>query len=109
MRNWQAARAKVEREGGCRICGEPLGTQAAHIVPRSLGGQMSEDSIVPLCPAHHSAFDAHDLDLISHLSRDEQAEAVRVLGLERARVRLLPSEYPDLRLRDAARDMRGAA
>jgi 5-methylcytosine-specific restriction endonuclease McrA len=89
-RDWTAARAKVEREANCRICGAAWKIEAAHIIPRSLGGGQSEDAIVPLCPDHHREYDSHRLDLLPHLTHDEQAEAVRVLGLERARRRLSP-------------------
>ena len=91
-RDWTAARAKVEREGECRQCGSRSELQAAHIVPRSLGGGQLEDSIVPLCGSCHRAYDAGRLDLLPALTRDEQAEAVRVLGLTRALRRISPSE-----------------
>jgi hypothetical protein len=54
---------------------------------------MTADAIVPLCREHHTAFDAHRIDLLPHLTYAEQAEAVRVIGIERARERLAPSEY----------------
>jgi 5-methylcytosine-specific restriction endonuclease McrA len=89
-RDWKAARAKVDRENACRVCGIGGRLESAHVVPRSLGGGQSEDSIVPLCPDHHRDYDGRRLDLLPHLTHDEQAEAVRVLGLERARRRLSP-------------------
>jgi heterodisulfide reductase subunit B len=89
-RDWTAARAKVDREGQCRVCGTSFQLEAAHIVPRSLGGRMSEDAIVPLCRLCHMDYDDLRLSLTEYLTHDEQAEAVRVLGLERARRRLSP-------------------
>jgi hypothetical protein len=86
-------RAKVTAEGECRICGSRQNLEAAHIIPRSLGGGMKALDCIPLCRAHHSTFDAHRLDVLHALTYAEQAEAVRVLGIERARERFVPSEY----------------
>jgi hypothetical protein len=92
-RSWKDARLKVDREGECRICGSRMRLQAAHIVPRSLGGGQSEDSICPLCPECHRDYDNLRLDLLPALTYAEQAEAVRVIGINRALQRLMPSEY----------------
>jgi hypothetical protein len=91
-RDWTAAHRKVEDELYCRVC-DKQADDAAHIVPRSLGGGMTADAIVPLCRGHHTAYDAHKLDLLEHLTYEEQSEAVRVIGIERARQRLAPSLY----------------
>jgi hypothetical protein len=56
---------------------------------------MNEDATVPLCRYHHTEFDAHRFDLLEHLTYAEQAEAVRILGIERARKRLAPSAYKE--------------
>lgn len=87
-RDWSAAHAKVEQEGRCRVCRSLTELDPAHIVPRSLGGGQSDLAVVPLCRTCHTAFDSHRLDLLPFLTYEEQAEAVRVLGIERARRRL---------------------
>jgi 5-methylcytosine-specific restriction endonuclease McrA len=81
----------VDTEGACRVCRSWRGIEAAHIIPRSLGGEQKPDSIVPLCRQCHQAYDEFDLDILPHLTKDEQAEAVRVLGITRALARLCPS------------------
>lgn len=93
-REWTVALEKKRREGYCRIEGcRERATDAAHIVPRSLGGGMGEDDTVPLCRFHHQEFDHHRLDVLPHLTYAEQAAGVRVIGLERMRIRCVPSEY----------------
>ena len=92
-RNWAEAHRKIRREGECRLCGARDQLTAAHIVPRSLGGGMSEFDTVPMCLGCHRAFDAHEIDVMHAITYAEQAEAVRVMGIERVRKRLLPSEY----------------
>jgi len=87
-RDWSAAHAKVEQEGRCRVCRSLTELDPAHIVPRSLGGGQSDLAVVPLCRTCHTAFDSHRLDLLPFLTYEEQAEAVRVVGIERARRRL---------------------
>lgn len=96
-RSWTAARQKVD-EQGCRLATTPghhcTGqVEAAHVIDRSLGGGMQADEIVPLCKAAHSAYDAFELDLLPHLTIDEQVAAVRTLGIEGARRRTCPSDY----------------
>lgn len=93
-RNWADAHRKIQREGECRLCGARDGLTPAHVVPRSLGGGMSEFDTVPMCVSCHGRFDRHEIDTLHALTYAEQAEAVRVLGIERARERFLPSEYP---------------
>ena len=107
-RDWKEARAKVEDEGECRSCGVLDGEryfgniglvvarlEAAHLWPRSRGGLQEPDGIVPLCGECHRLFDSHRLDLLSVLRPVEQTELVRQAGgIETARIRVLPSEYP---------------
>lgn len=83
-RDWTEATRKCEEEGACRVCGPCEILDPAHVIHRSQGGGMSPAAIVPLCREHHRAYDAGDLDLIPHLTREEQLEAVRVVGLSRA-------------------------
>jgi predicted restriction endonuclease len=92
-RDWTAAHRKVEDELYCRVC-DRQADDAAHIVPRSRGGSDVADNILPLCRDHHQELDSHRLDILEYLTREEQAEAVRLLGLEDARQRLVPSDYP---------------
>lgn len=95
--NWIAARRKVEAEGRCRFCCDTRNLQAAHVIPRSLGGGMNADSVIPLCATCHEA--QHDglIELLPWLTRDEQAEAVRVVGIARAFRYLAPSAYHGVR------------
>ena len=82
-RDWTEAHRKCEEERVCRVCGAPA-SDAAHIIPRSLGGGMSAAAVVPLCREDHTAYDDHDLDLLPYLTREEELEAVRVVGISRA-------------------------
>lgn len=123
LRDWSAAREKVEREGHCRVmndpvtcvprsgedkCGWPL--EAAHIVGREhdkkqfgmdwdlVTGQtiwhVDPDRIVPLCLKHHRMYDRHELDLLPYLTVEEQAQAVLDAGgIELARRRTAPLVY----------------
>jgi hypothetical protein len=54
--------------------------------------------VVELCREHHRQFDHHEIDLLEHLTLEEQAEAVSIVGIERARMILAPSCYRDRRL-----------
>lgn len=92
--DWTVALEKKRREGRCRIDGcREMVIDAAHVVPRSLGGGMGEHDTIPLCRIHHQQFDAHRLDILPYLTYEEQAAGVKRIGLERMRVRCLPSEY----------------
>lgn len=51
---------------------------------------MKGESVVALCRGCHGSYDAYELDLLPHLTNEEQTEAVRILGLERAYRRLAP-------------------
>lgn len=88
-RDWTAARAKVETEGVCRVCGIGGRLEAAHVIPRSINpteANMDPAGIVPLCPNHHRLYDSHDLSLLEHMTVEEQARAVIMAsGLESAR------------------------
>lgn len=110
-RIWDDARAKVEEEGRCRICGRAQDLEAAHIMgrkydrPASPGSKtlyVNPESIVPLCGSWngsaqascHHRVDAHELDLLGYLTQPEQVQAVMDCGsIETARRRLAPSEY----------------
>lgn len=81
-------RRKVDEEGRCRSCGVPdsiHGLDASHVIPKSLGGKNNYDSVVPLCRAcHHAQHHDRDFEFLRLLTRDEQVEAVRAIGLARA-------------------------
>ena len=89
-RDWTAARAKVEAEnnGRCRVCRDTP-VDAAHVIPRSIDpreSNMTPESVVGLCRRCHQAYDSHELDLLGHLTLDEQLAAVKAAGsIERAR------------------------
>lgn len=110
-RDWTAARAKVEREGGCRCftvltpndCEGPV--EAAHVVGRKVDLSEREGNVVyvtehrtvPLCRACHRAYDAHELDILPVLSLDEQLQAVADAGsIQSALRRTAPLVYRDL-------------
>lgn len=97
-RYWPTARAKLVQEGRCRIgegCEGPL--QAAHTIGRKhdpiVDGKrfVRPDDIVPLCRAHHLAYDDRALDLLPYLSHLEQAAAVEHVGIMSALRRLSSS------------------
>lgn len=96
-RDWSDARAKVDAEGACRVCSAAqVRLEAAHTIgrvhdrPRIPGGPLWVDplDVVPLCVDDHRAYDARRLDLLPHLSREEQAAAVAHVGIARALRRL---------------------
>ena len=96
-RDW--SKAEPKREEGCRLCGSPA--QLAHVIGRSrderIGGTfvVDPDSIVPLCAAHHRAYDNKGcLDLMPYLTVGEQARAVLDAGgIENARQRISGREF----------------
>lgn len=89
-RDWGAARAKVDDEGCCRVCGGTWNIEAAHIIPRSRITSGGEDArnIVPLDRMCHVAYDEGTLDLLPHLTLDEQAYAAELVGLAEAYQRI---------------------
>ena len=86
-RDWKQARAKVDGEGECRVCGTGSGLEAAHVVGRSYDpptGKVRPIDVVPLCGPCHRAYDARSLDLLANLTYEEQGAAAEHLGLLRA-------------------------
>lgn len=67
----------------CLVCGHrPV--DPAHVVSRARGGCDHPDCVIPLCRAHHRAFDQRRLDLLAHLEpgcRAELAHALQHLSL----------------------------
>lgn len=43
----------LERDGGCRFCGVPVGLHLHHISYRSEGVDHSEHNLITLCVTHH--------------------------------------------------------
>jgi hypothetical protein len=86
-----AAQREAVRGRPCLVCGTRVAIDAAHLVPRSLGGCEHPLCVVPLCRAHHRAYDRGELDLVAFLEprhRAEAAHAVAHLGLAGAPLRL---------------------
>lgn len=108
-RDWSDARAKVEAEEVCRVCGSNEQVQAAHIIERACDQPkpgfaspplwVNPDSVIPLCGEFsqlkcHPSYDAHSLDILEFLTTAEQIQAVRDAGgIESARRRTAPSLY----------------
>lgn len=89
-RNWKPGIAKVQDEECCRYCGSGQSLDPAHLWPRSLGGSMDTNNIVPLCRTCHTEFDSGSLDILSRLSLEEQLQVVIESGsIERARNHLI--------------------
>ncbi len=68
----------------CIICGTDRRIDPAHLIPRSLGGCGDPLCVVPLCRAHHRAYDRGELDLLPYLEpawRAQLAHAVGHVGL----------------------------
>jgi hypothetical protein len=88
-RDWTLANAKREEEGDlCRVTGE-AGTELAHVLGRKYDQPISPgsktllvlpDRVVPLAPRIHTAYDAHEFDLLPYLTAAEQAQAVLDAG-----------------------------
>jgi hypothetical protein len=69
---------------------------AAHIIPRSRVGPPEGDhplNIVPCCRPCHSAYDLGTLDLLPHITLQEQGYAASLVGLDEARQRITNERY----------------
>lgn len=109
-RDWTAALQKVRREGTCRVCDRSdddlvaVGqhVEAAHTIGRGHdrrpepGGPVvvDPDDVCPLCSGCHRDYDGRRIDLLPHLTRVEQAAAVRHVGLVAAHHRLTSTRTP---------------
>lgn len=80
-RDWTAPLEKKAAEGRCRRCKSRMELEAAHVIPRSLGGDEHEDATVPLCRTCHTLYDSRKVDLLPFLSHAEQAHAVSLVGM----------------------------
>ena len=80
----EAQRAVAVAGRPCIVCGAEHRVDAAHLIPRSLGGCGHALCVVPLCRFCHGAYDCGELDLIPHLEpawRAQLAHAVGHVGL----------------------------
>ncbi len=83
-KDWTRCREKVESEGRCRACKKIGPVDPAHTISRAQGGAQEPESVIPLCRDCHRKEHAGELDLLPLLTRDEEVEAVRVVGISRA-------------------------
>jgi ribosomal protein L40E len=74
----------------CRRCGA-FNADRHHAVNRSLGGH--DGPIVELCRRCHDEAHAKKFDVLSLMDKDEQAEAVRILGIVGAYKLLAPTGW----------------
>jgi hypothetical protein len=68
----------------CIVCGTDRRFDAAHLVSRSTGGCGMLPACIPLCRAHHRAYDRGELDLLPYLVpawRPQQSHAAGHAGL----------------------------
>ena len=65
----------------CIVCGAEHRVDAAHLIPRSLGGCGDPLCVVPLCrrPCHR-AYDSGELDLLPHLEPEWRAQVAHAVG-----------------------------
>lgn len=118
-RFWDDARAKVDREGRCRLCPQIHSLDAAHVYKRAIDkaiGQLAYEGsiveaavslgcsastlyvdprdVVPLCRSCHRDYDTLKVDLLPVLTLVEQARIVSHVGIERALHRTAPVSWP---------------
>lgn len=75
-----AQRSKVAGEPGCRFC-RRTPVDPAHVVSRARGGCNEPECVIALCREHHRQYDEGWLDVLSLLSKAEQAHAVNHIGI----------------------------
>ncbi len=93
-RDTPALKARLVAEPRCRVCRSSESVQVHHVVARRTTQDDSPLNTIPLCFRCHTDFHDHRLDLLSHLSKEEQANAVILTGsIEMARMLLCPSAY----------------
>jgi hypothetical protein len=81
----------------CIVCGADRRIDPAHLIPRSLGGCGDALCVVPMCRAHHRAYDRGELDLLPYLEpgwRTQLAHAVAHVGLIGALRRISGQRQP---------------
>jgi hypothetical protein len=88
-------KAKVERQG-CRVSGALYGEwpiDPAHVTPRAIGGCDDPLCVVGLRRDLHRLYDDGELDILPYLTLDEQAHAVKHLGILGALKRTTGDDY----------------
>lgn len=116
-RDWSDARAKIEAEGRCRVCGRDdadlraLGrpaherVEAAHVIGRAYDGPhpdgrpgrwVNPDDVVPLCTEDHRDYDAHRLNLAPYLKPVEYVRATRLVGHGPAERRIMGAAWREV-------------
>ena len=112
-RDWSEARAKVDAERRCRVCGYSGGEpyrrlEAAHSLSTALQDVVLPDgsykvlgaSVVPLCGPATSSYTCHgkhhagELELLPYMTIEEQMDVVRCVGIQRAFDKLTVSGPP---------------
>lgn len=64
----------------CIVCGSDRRIDAAHLIPRSLGGCGDPLCVVPACRVHHRAYDRGELDLLPYLEPGWRAQLAHAVG-----------------------------
>jgi len=93
-------RGKVLAEG-CRLSGHEFPREVidpAHITPRGMGGCDDSDCVIGLARDLHRRYDEGDLDILPWLTLDEQAHAVKHVGILSALKRTTGESYVPERL-----------
>lgn len=84
-RGWLHAIEGAKPVTNCHRCNATGYTSTLYVHP---------DSVIPLCRAHHTAYDDHQVDVLPVLTLEEQLRAVEDAGgIENARRRTAPSQY----------------
>ena len=90
-RDKAAMRRCLETQERCRVCGSEANLHPHHVVNRSLVQNDDDLNLVALCFACHRDVHAKQFNLGVHLTRDEQAHAVKLIGLGAAHDLLMPT------------------
>jgi len=64
----------------CIVCGRDRRIDPAHLIPRSVGGCGHPLCVVPVCRAHHRAYDRGQLDLLPYLEPGWRAQLAHAVG-----------------------------
>ena len=75
----EAQRAAVAGRN-CIVCGKDRRIDPAHLIPRSVGGCGHPLCVVPVCRAHHRAYDRGQLDLLPYLEPGWRAQLAHAVG-----------------------------
>lgn len=64
----------------CIVCGTDRRIDAAHLISRAMGGCGDPLCVVPVCRAHHRAYDRGELDLLPYLEPGWRAQLAHAVG-----------------------------